>query len=99
MSDMRHGARIDGLTVRTQAVRAINGASDPELATPVRHDSAGEKDTSSRLPVDLGRTLRRTVGPTLWSYDSPPRRPVISPVSGGVANMTQDLAKQEGQPF
>ena len=45
---------------------------------------AGDNDTSSRLPKDLGRTLRRTFRTTLWSYDSYASSGLQYPLFAGV---------------
>jgi len=53
-----------------QAIRAINVSFIPGTAQPGAMTGAGDNETSSRPPKDLGGTLRRTLRTALRSYDS-----------------------------
>ncbi|WP_186279138.1 hypothetical protein [Dorea formicigenerans] len=69
-------------------------ALKPGIGTPGAMMVRGLKDTSSRLPKDLGRTLRRTRKTTLRSYDSPARGGLLCPHrQGRVANMANHQPK------
>ena len=66
-----------------QAGRAIYATPDLDWHSR-RDDSAGDNDTSSRPPEDLGGTLRRTFRTTLRSYDSRTSGGLQYPLSPGV---------------